>query len=83
LVKIRLARHSSKKKPFYKIVVADSRFFRNGRFIEKIGFFNPIEKENSKRLSINLDNLKKWISKGAQLSQKIKFLIKKLKEKNR
>ncbi|HET9678808.1 MAG: 30S ribosomal protein S16 [Buchnera aphidicola (Tetraneura akinire)] len=83
MVKIRLARHGSKKKPFYKIVVADSRFFRNGRFIEKIGFFNPIEKENSKRLSINLDNLKKWISKGAQLSQKIKFLIKKLKEKNR
>ncbi|XRX42954.1 MAG: 30S ribosomal protein S16 [Buchnera aphidicola (Tetraneura sorini)] len=83
MVKIRLARHGNKKKPFYKIVVADSRFFRNGRFIEKIGFFNPIEKENSKKLSINLDNLKQWISKGAQLSQKIKFLIKKLKEKKR
>ncbi|CAL4043264.1 30S ribosomal protein S16 [Buchnera aphidicola (Tetraneura ulmi)] len=80
MVKIRLARHGSKKKPFYKIVIADNRFFRNGRFIEKIGFFNPIEKDNSKKLSVNLNNLKKWIRKGAQMSQKIKFLIKKLKK---
>ncbi|CAL4323562.1 30S ribosomal protein S16 [Buchnera aphidicola (Eriosoma grossulariae)] len=77
MVKIRLARHGVKKRPFYKIIIADSRFPINGRFIEKIGFFNPIASGKAEKLFIKIDRLKYWQQQGAQLSKKINFLIKK------
>ncbi|CAL4322404.1 30S ribosomal protein S16 [Buchnera aphidicola (Periphyllus testudinaceus)] len=79
MVKIRLSRHGSKKKPFYKIVVTDSRSARNGKFIEKIGFFNPIYHKKEKSFSINIDKVKYWTSVGAKISNRIQSLIKKNK----
>ncbi|AEO08180.1 30S ribosomal protein S16 [Buchnera aphidicola] len=76
MVKIRLSRYGTKKRPFYKMVVADSRFSRNGRFIEKIGFFNPIAKGASEILKINLQRVQYWINQGAQMSDRTKQLIK-------
>ncbi|XRX42772.1 MAG: 30S ribosomal protein S16 [Buchnera aphidicola (Eriosoma harunire)] len=80
MVKIRLSRYGSKKKPFYKIIIADSRSSRNGKFIEKIGFFNPIATGKSHSMSINIDRMEYWNNNGAQLSKKVKFLIKKNKK---
>ncbi|NIH16560.1 MAG: 30S ribosomal protein S16 [Buchnera aphidicola (Periphyllus lyropictus)] len=74
MVKIRLSRHGSNKKPFYKIIVTDSRSPRNGRFIEKIGFFNPILKNKENSLKINLKKIQYWISVGAKMSNKVKKL---------
>ncbi|QCI23920.1 30S ribosomal protein S16 [Buchnera aphidicola (Macrosiphoniella sanborni)] len=76
MVKIRLSRYGTKKRPFYKIIVADSRFPRNGRFIERIGFFNPIAKGKSETLKINLERVQYWINQGAQMSERSKKLIK-------
>ena len=64
-VVIRLARAGTKKRPFYHIVVADSRFPRDGRFIERLGFFNPLlPKENETRLRLDLEKAKAWLAKG-------------------
>ena len=71
-VVIRLARAGTKKRPVYHIVVADSRFPRDGRFIERLGFFNPLlPKENETRLKIDLEKVKAWMAKGAQPSDRI------------
>ena len=65
-LKIRLARAGTKKRPFYHVVIADSRAPRDGRFIERIGFFNPLlPKEKPERLSLDLDKVKAWLAKGA------------------
>jgi small subunit ribosomal protein S16 len=65
-LKIRLARAGTKKRPFYHIVIADSRSPRDGRFIERLGFFNPLlPKEKTERLKIDLEKVKAWIAKGA------------------
>ena len=65
-LKIRLARAGTKKRPFYHVVVADSRSPRDGRFIERIGYFNPLlPKEKTERLSLDLEKVKAWIAKGA------------------
>ncbi|XBC39079.1 MAG: 30S ribosomal protein S16 [Buchnera aphidicola (Nurudea shiraii)] len=78
MVKIRLSRLGAKKRPFYQIVVSDNRSPRNGKFIEKIGFFNPIILKNSKNtLQINFDRLKYWKNNGALISNRVKSLIKK------
>ncbi|BBI01312.1 30S ribosomal protein S16 [Buchnera aphidicola (Nipponaphis monzeni)] len=82
MVKIRLARHGTKKKPFYQIVATDSRFPRNGRFLEKIGFFNPIVSKHTKYLEINHAKIDYWVKKGAIISSRILFLIKKNKKTN-
>jgi small subunit ribosomal protein S16 len=76
MVKIRLSRHGSNKKPFYKIVVSDIRSARNGRFIEKIGFFNPICCFEKNKLQINLKKVKYWCKVGAKISNRVKYLIK-------
>ncbi|WP_343192464.1 30S ribosomal protein S16 [Buchnera aphidicola (Taiwanaphis decaspermi)] len=76
MVVIRLARHGSKKKPFYKIMVADKRFACNGRFIEKVGFFNPLINKSSKKLYINIERISYWIKNGALMSDRVKSLIK-------
>ena len=76
MVVIRLARGGSKKRPFYRIVVADSRRARDGRFIEKVGFFNPIATGQAERLRVMQDRIDYWVSKGAQASDRVKSLLK-------
>jgi small subunit ribosomal protein S16 len=69
---IRMARAGTKKRPFYHIVIADSRSPRDGRFIERIGYFNPLlPKEKTERLKLDLDKVKDWMKKGAQPSDRI------------
>ena len=69
---IRMARAGTKKRPFYIIVVADSRSPRDGRFIERLGFFNPLlPKEKAERLKLDLDKVKDWMKKGAQPSDRV------------
>ena len=71
-LKLRLARAGTKKRPFYHIVVADSRFPRDGRFIERLGYFNPLlPKDNAERLKLDLDKVKDWMKKGAQPTDRI------------
>ena len=71
-VVIRLARAGTKKRPVYHVVVADSRFPRDGRFIERLGFFNPLlPKDNEARLKLDLDKVKAWMVKGAQPSDRV------------
>jgi len=76
MVKIRLARGGAKKRPFYGIVVADQRFAPRGRYIEKVGFFNPRATGGEEPLRIDLERVEYWISKGAQPSGRVKKLIK-------
>jgi len=76
MVIIRLARGGAKKRPFYHIVVADSRKSRDGRFIERVGFFNPIAAGKEVRLEINNDRLDYWLSQGAQASERVAALVK-------
>ncbi|ARU64290.1 30S ribosomal protein S16 [Histophilus somni] len=76
MVTIRLSRGGSKKRPFYQIVVADSRSPRDGRFIERVGFFNPLASGNVERVRINLDRVNHWIGNGASLSDRVASLVK-------
>ena len=76
MVTIRLARGGSKKRPFYNLVVADSRTRRDGRFIERIGFYNPIATEKEEGLRIAVDRLSYWQQQGAQLSLTVARLVK-------
>jgi small subunit ribosomal protein S16 len=72
MLTIRMARAGTKKRPFYHIVVTDSRSPRDGRFIERLGFFNPLlPKDKTERLKFDLDKAKAWIAKGAQPSDRI------------
>ena len=75
-VRIRLARGGSKKRPFHKIVVADKRAPRDGRFIEQIGFYNPlVAKDNPDHFRIDADKAKAWIAKGAELTDRMERLM--------
>lgn len=76
MVIIRLARGGAKKRPFFNMVVADSRNARDGKFIERIGFYNPRAAEGEEDLRIQLDRVAYWQSKGAQLSDTVSRLIK-------
>ena len=67
-VKIRLARGGAKKRPHYSIVVADSRYPRDGRFIERVGFYNPVAAEGAERLRLAMDRVTYWKENGAQFS---------------
>lgn len=70
--KIRLARGGSKKRPFYRIVVTDSRMPRDGRFIEKVGTYNPLlPKDSEERVKIDVERVQEWISKGAQVTDRV------------
>ena len=75
MVKIRLKRMGAKKAPFYRVVVADSRYPRNGRFIEEIGYYNPIVEPV--QLTLDADKAKKWLGNGAQPTETVKALLKK------
>ncbi|ODP95777.1 MULTISPECIES: 30S ribosomal protein S16 [Salinivibrio] len=76
MVTIRLARHGAKKRPFYQIVVADSRQARDGRFIEKIGFFNPVAQGQEEKLRLDLDRVNHWVGEGATVSDRVAKLVK-------
>ena len=77
-VKIRLARFGAKKRPFYRIVVADSRAPRDGRFIERIGQYDPmLSKDDKNRVVVKADRLKHWLSVGAQATDRVLWFMKK------
>jgi small subunit ribosomal protein S16 len=80
MVVIRLARGGAKKRPFFHLVVADSRRARDGRFIERIGFYNPKAPEGVERLRIDRERLAHWKGKGAQLSYTVVRLVKQFGE---
>ncbi|MFT6914389.1 MAG: small subunit ribosomal protein S16 [Motiliproteus sp.] len=76
MVVIRLARGGSKKRPFYHISVADQRNARDGRFIERLGFFNPVARGQEERLRVDLERVAHWIGRGAQPSDRVATLLK-------
>lgn len=76
MVKIRLARGGAKKAPFYHVVVTDGRNARDGRNIERVGFYNPVARGAEKRVEIDAERVKHWVSRGAQLTDKVAFLVK-------
>lgn len=76
MVVIRLARGGAKKRPFYSVVVADSRTRRDGRFIERIGFYNPVAAANEEGLRVAADRLNYWQEQGAKLSPTVARLVK-------
>ena len=76
MVVIRLARAGAKKRPFYHITVADKRNPRDGRFIERVGFFNPVARGNEPRLNVNQERVDYWLGKGAQPSDRVATLLK-------
>lgn len=80
MVTIRLQRGGAKKRPFYQVVVADSRRARDGKFIENIGFFNPIARGNAERLRLDLDRVEHWVGVGATLSDRVANLVKEAKK---
>ncbi|MDE2598885.1 MAG: 30S ribosomal protein S16 [Rhodocyclaceae bacterium] len=81
MVVIRLARSGAKKRPFFNIVVTDSRNRRDGRFIERVGFYNPVASGNAQGLVVNAERLAFWQSNGAQLSPTAARLVKQLADK--
>ena len=76
MVTIRLQRGGAKKRPFYQVVVADSRRSRDGRFIENIGFFNPTAQGQEERLRLDLGRVEHWVGVGASLSDRVATLVK-------
>ena len=79
MVIVRLARGGSKKRPFYSINVCDSRCRRDGRFIERVGYYNPMAAGQAVRLNVNQERLAYWQSQGAQLSETVARLVKEAK----
>lgn len=75
MVKIRLARGGAKKQPFYHIVVTDSRNRRDGRYIERLGFFNPVARGQAEPLRVDLSRFDHWVGEGAQVSERVGKLI--------
>jgi small subunit ribosomal protein S16 len=76
MVTIRLARSGAKKRPFYHLSVTDSRKARDGSFIERVGFFNPVARGQEERLRVDLDRIAHWQGNGAQLSDRVAELVK-------
>ena len=76
MVTIRLSRAGAKKRPFYHLVVTDSRNKRDGRYIERLGFFNPIGKESTENIRIDMERVDDWLGKGAQASDRVASLLK-------
>ena len=76
MLKLRLSRGGTKKRPVYKVVVADSRFARDGRFIEKVGFFNPLlPKDKKERVGLEAERIKYWLSQGAQPTTRVARIL--------
>ena len=76
MVKIRLTRGGAKKRPFYHIVATDHRSKRDGRSLERLGFYNPVAQGNEKRVELNTERVQHWVSLGAQLTDKVRMLVK-------
>ena len=76
MVKIRLSRGGAKKRPFYHIIVTDSRAARDGRNIERVGYYNPVASGNEKRVELDVARVQHWIGHGAQLTDKVADLYK-------
>ena len=76
MVKIRLTRGGAKKRPFYHIIVTDQRAARDGRNIERVGYFNPIATGGEKRIELDTDRVNHWIGQGAQMTDKVRNLYK-------
>ena len=76
MVSIRRSRAGAKKRPFYHLVVTDSRNRRDGRYIERLGFFNPLGKEHEENLRIDVERVDYWIGQGAQPSERVASLLK-------
>lgn len=76
MVVVRLARGGSKKRPFYKLVVADQRKSATGRFIEQVGFFNPVARGQEEAVRIDQARIDHWVAQGAQMSPRVKSIIK-------
>jgi small subunit ribosomal protein S16 len=82
MVTIRLTRGGSKKRPFYSVVVTDSRNARDGRFIERLGYFNPLARGGEVRLQLQEERLNHWVGQGAQTSDRVKTLVKEFRKQN-
>ena len=80
MVVIRLARGGAKKRPFYQIIVTDSRNARDGRFIERIGFFNPTAQGQAEKVRLDTERFAHWVSQGAQPSERVADLAKQVKK---
>ena len=80
MVTIRLARGGAKKRPFYQVVVTDSRNARDGRFIERVGFCNPLATGNAEELRLDVDRVEHWVAQGATVSERVAGLIKSAKK---
>lgn len=80
MVTIRLSRGGAKKRPFYHIVVTDSRNRRDGRYLERLGFFNPVAKGKEEVLRLDLERAEHWMSQGAKPSDRVRSLIKTQRE---
>lgn len=76
MVSIRLSRGGSKKRPFYHLTVTNSRSSRDGRFLERVGFFNPVARGQEERLRVDRERVEYWIGQGAQLSDRVAKLLK-------
>lgn len=76
MVVIRLSRGGSKKRPFYRVVAADQRFSRDGRYLEKLGYFNPIATGAQKRIELDSARVDYWVAEGAQMSDRVAGLVK-------
>lgn len=76
MVTIRLTRGGSKKRPFYHVNVTDSRSSRDGRYLERVGFFNPVARGQEERLRLDADRIQHWVGQGAQVSDRVKQLLK-------
>ena len=79
MVKIRLTRGGAKKRPFYHIIVTDSRSARDGRNIERVGYYNPVAAGNEKRIELDIARVDHWVGNGAQLTEKVRNLYKEIK----
>ena len=76
MVSIRLSRAGAKKRPFYHLVVTDSRNRRDGRYIERVGFYNPLGTEREENLRVDIERIDYWLSQGAQPSERVAMLLK-------
>ncbi|HOY23843.1 MAG TPA: 30S ribosomal protein S16 [Cellvibrio sp.] len=76
MVTIRLSRGGSKARPFYHLTVTNSRSARNGRFLERIGFFNPVARGQEEKIRVDADRLAFWVGQGAQLSDRVATIVK-------
>jgi small subunit ribosomal protein S16 len=76
MLTIRLSRHGAKRAPFYHVVATDKRMPRDGRNLERLGFFNPVARGQEDRLRLDIEGIEAWVAKGAQLSDRVKTLVK-------